>query len=286
VFVHRKTLAAFSLAVFASALGTLGTAQAKEWKTATVALEGAYEPWNLTKPDGTLDGFEPELLKVVCERAKIECTTITQDWDGMIPALTAGKFDVIMDALSITDERKQTIGFTVPYAATPALFVTLKSGPLGTVPGTGTTITLGLDTAEQKTAMAGLRELLTGKTIGIQTSTIYAKFIYDNFQDVATIREYKTPAEHDLDLLSGRVDAVFDDATYFSSAFTRPENADMGFAGPAIVGPIWGDGIGLGLRQSDTDLKALLDAAIKSALADGTVKALSEKWFKVDVSPK
>lgn len=259
-------------------------AQAKDWKTVTIALEGSYEPWNLTKPDGTLGGLEPELAADLCARMKVECKLIAQDWDGMIASLNGGKFDVIMDALSVTPERKDVIAFSVPYAATPAAFVVSKTGDLATMPGTGTTIAL-TGTDADKAAVAPLRAALKGKSIGIQSATVYSKFIYDNFKDIATIREYKTPAEHDLDLVAGRIDAAFDDATYFSLAMTKPDNADLSFGGPQIEGPIWGEGEALGLRKGDADLKAMFDTAIKGALADGTVKALSLKWFKLDVSP-
>ncbi len=270
----------------ALALGAFGagTVQAKDWKTVTIALEGAYEPWNLTNPDGSLGGFEPELAKDLCARMKVECKLITQDWDGMIAALNAGKFDAIMDALSITPDRKEVIAFSKPYAATPAVFVAAKTGPLANLPGTGKSIRLN-DTMSGKGDIEPLRAALKGKTIGIQAATVYAKFIYDNFKDIATIREYKTSADHDLDLTTGRLDVAFDDATYFKSAFAKPENADLAFTGPEIAGPVWGEGEGLGLRKQDADLKALFDTAITAALADGTVKKLADKWFKIDVTP-
>jgi octopine/nopaline transport system substrate-binding protein len=267
------------------ALATTSFASAKDWKSVTIALEGAYAPWNLTNPDGTLGGFEPELTAYLCKHAGLECKLIAQDWDGMIAALNAGKFDVIMDALSITEERKQVIGFTVPYAATPAAFATLKTGPLAKLAGTGTTIRLGTDAAEQKKASEPLRAALKGKTIGIQAATVYAKYIYDNFGDIASVREYKTSAERDLDAVSGRIDVAFDDVVYLNSAFEKPGNADLALTGAEIAGPIWGEGEGLGIRKADADLKAKFDEAIKVALADGTVKKLSLKWFKVDVSP-
>ena len=202
----------------------------------------------------------------------------------MIESLNANKFDVIMDALSITPERAKVIGFSLPYAATPAGFATLKSGPLANLPDTGTPIKLTGDVAQDKAAVDKFRDAFKGKTIGIQAATVYAKFVYDNFKD-ATIREYKTTAERDLDLVAGRIDASFDDETALTAAFSTPGNEDMVLTGSAIGGPIWGPGEGLGLRQADTDLKTKFDAAITAALADGTVKTLSEKWFKLDVSP-
>ncbi len=283
-FRSRVVAAAAAFAALSS-LATSPAAQAKEWTTVTIALEGAYEPWNLTKPDGTLGGFEPELAASLCTRMKVTCKLIAQDWDGMMAGLQAGKFDVIMDALSITPERQQQIAFSVPYANTPAGFAAVKGSPLADLPGTGTTIKLSDDAAAQKTATAALRKALTGKTIGIQTATVYTKFIEDNFKDVATIREYKTAPEHDLDLAAGRIDVAFDDATYFTSAFAKPGGSDLTFTGPKIGGSIWGAGEALGLRKSDPELKAMFDKAIAAALADGTVKALSVKWFKIDVAP-
>lgn len=276
---HQLVLAGVAALVVAT-----GPAAAKDWKTVTITLEGAYAPWNLTNSDGSLGGFEPELAKVLCERAKVECKLVASDWDGMIPALNAGKFDVIMDALSITDERKQVIDFTVPYAQTPAAFATAKDSPLANAAGTGAEVKMDVGQTGVKEIDA-LKEAFKGKTIGIQAATVYAKFIYDNFGDTATIREYKTGADRDIDLQNGRIDLGFDDSVYFQSAFDAAKGALI-FTGPQIVGPIWGEGEGLGVRKSDTDLRDMFSAAIKSALADGTVKTLSEKWFKTDVSPK
>ncbi|MQT13029.1 transporter substrate-binding domain-containing protein [Segnochrobactrum spirostomi] len=279
-----RALFAAGALTLATAAAFVAPASAKEWKSVTIATEGAYAPWNLTNPDGTLGGFEVELTKNLCERLKIECKFITSDWDGMIPALKAGKFDMMMDAVSITPEREEVIAFTSPYAATPASFAVAKDSGL-TLPGTGTTVKLTGDAAHDKATVDALRTALKGKTIGIQTATIYTKFVYDNFKDIATIREYKTAPEHDLDLAAGRIDAAFDDDTYFAAAFSKPENANLMIAGPEIGGTIWGKGEGFGLRKEDTELKALFDKAIAEAIADGTVKTLSEKWFKIDVTP-
>ena len=117
----------------------------------------------------------------------------------MITALNAGKFDVIMDALSITPERKEVIDFTVPYAATPAVFAAPKDGALANLAGTGSVIKLAT-TKDGADAIAPLKKALTGKTIGIQASTVYAGFIYDNFKDVAEIKEYKTSAERAISI--------------------------------------------------------------------------------------
>ena len=277
----------FLNAIAAIGLGVLalpGVAAAKEWKTVTIALEGAYAPWNLTNPDGSLDGFEPELAKYLCAHAKLDCKLIPQDWDGMIAALNAGKFDVIMDALSITDERKQVIDFSIPYAATHAAFAATKDSAFANAAGTGTVVKFTPELTDSKPTIEALRQKFKGATIGIQAATVYAKFIYDNFGDIATVREYKTGGERDLDLETGRLDLAFDDAVYLLSAFEKA-NGSLAFTGPEVGGTIFGVGEGLGLRKSDPELKAKFDEAIKAALADGTIKTLSMKWFKTDVTP-
>ncbi len=82
--------------------------QAKEWSSITIATEGGYEPWNLTLPGGKLSGFEPELMVDLCKRMGVQCKLVVQNWDGMIAGLNAGKYDVIMDAIVITPERKKS----------------------------------------------------------------------------------------------------------------------------------------------------------------------------------
>ena len=97
-------------------------APAKEWENLQIATEGVYEPWNRTLPDGSFDGFEPQMAKVLCERMQVRCTIVAQDWDGLIPGLKAGKFDVVMDALAISPQRRQVIDFSRPYTKAPATF--------------------------------------------------------------------------------------------------------------------------------------------------------------------
>jgi octopine/nopaline transport system substrate-binding protein len=275
-----------SAAVGLALLACLPLAQAKEWKSVNIATEGAYEPWNLTLPGGKLGGFEPELMQVLCERMKLSCNLVVQNWDGMIASLNAGKFDVLMDAIVITDERKKVMAFSVPYARTPASFVALKADLLPGDTGASKALNLDMDSARTRAAVAGLRKALDGKSIGIASGTVYTAFIDEQFKDVANVREYGSSAEAILDLQAGRIDVVFDDVTFIDSIKAKPENQNLAYTGPEIKGPIFGEGEALAFRQQDADLKARFDAQLQTAMADGTVKRLSEKWFKVDLTPR
>ncbi|MCO7563792.1 transporter substrate-binding domain-containing protein [Pseudomonas sp. S 311-6] len=256
-------------------------APAKDWDSIQIATEGVYEPWNRTRPDGTFDGFEPEMAKVLCERMQVRCKIVAQDWDGLIPGLKAGKFDVVMDALAISPQRRQVIDFSRPYTKAPATFVALRSSGIDLGDGT---LQLQGDPAQDTPRVDDLRKRLEGKLIGIVSGTVYSTFIHDQFGKVATIREYKTPPEPLMDLKNGRVDVVFEDLGFLAGEMQRA-GSEVVLVGPAINGSIWGEGEAFGIRQGEPELKAKLDAAIASLIADGTISELSRKWFKHDFTP-
>ena len=163
-------------AALAAGLAFAPAAFAKDWKTVVIGMEGAYEPWNLTDSSGKIVGFEPDLVMDLCKRAGLECKIIAQDWDGMIPGLKAGKFDVIMDGMSITDERKKEIDFSKPYAVSPGAFLAPKDSPLAKAPDAGKLVNLDKDAAAGEAAIKGVQAALKGKTLGVQVSTTHAEF--------------------------------------------------------------------------------------------------------------
>jgi octopine/nopaline transport system substrate-binding protein len=261
-----------------------GVATAKDWTTVRVATEGAYEPWNTTLPNGEIAGFEPELLKDLCARIQLECTLQAQDWDGMIAGLNARKFDMLMDAIVVTPDREAVVDFSQPYAATQGVFVSSNPKVIANAPS-NETVKLTSDQAHDQATLEQLQALVKGKVIGIQSGTAYTDFVEKNFKNVATIRVYKKSGEHMMDLNAGRIDFAFDDVTFFSSVLQNPENHAVSMVGPKLGGPIWGPGEALAFRKADPDLKAKFNLALSGALADGTVKRLSEKWFKADIAP-
>jgi octopine/nopaline transport system substrate-binding protein len=261
-------------------------AQEKTWTKIRVATEGAFAPWNFTKPDGTLDGFEVELYQDLCRRMKVECTLEAQAFDGMIPALNAGKFDAIMAGMSATPKREAVMAFSEAYGTTGQTFAVLKSSPLVNLPEKGKAFSLATNEAGAAAAVEELKPLLKGKIIGVQGSSIAANFLDKYLKDVAEIREYKTTEQHDLDLTAGRIDVIMASTAYLSGAAAKSGNEEMTVVGPRFQGGMLGRGSSVGLRKSDPELKAMFDKAIAEARADGTIEKLSMKYFGFDVTPR
>ena len=268
------------------ALGASAMAQEKTWTKIRVATEGAFAPWNFTKPDGSLDGLEIELYKDLCSRMKVECTIEAQSFDGIIPALNAGKFDAIMAGMSATAKREEVMAFTQPYGTTGQTFAVLKSGPLANLPLNGKIFSLATNEAGAAAAVEELKPTLKGKTIGVQGSSIAANFLDKYLKGTAEIREYKTTEQHDLDLTAGRIDLIMASTAYLSGAAAKAGNEEMTLVGPRFQGGMLGRGSSVGLRKSDPELKAMFDKAITEAKADGTIEKLSMKYFGFDVTPR
>jgi octopine/nopaline transport system substrate-binding protein len=275
-------LATVVLAAFA--LWAVAPAAEAQTRKIKIATEGAYAPWNFVNSQGKLEGFELDLGAEICKRAKLDCEFVAQDWDGIMPALLAKKYDVIMAGMNITPKRLETINFSLPYAAGPHGFMALKSSPLTKMPGGEYNLSKDLIGAEK--AIEELKSHLKGKVLGAQVATVNLAWAEKYFKDVAEIREYKTTEQHDLDLAAGRIDAAVAAHSAFTATMETPTGQDMAIVGPGFSGGILGLGVAAGMRKEDKDLKAAFDAAIGSAVADGTIKTLTEKWFKVDMTPK
>jgi octopine/nopaline transport system substrate-binding protein len=274
----------FLAAVGIGAAAIAMPAAAKDWKTVNIATEGAYEPWNFVEA-GQVKGFEVDLAQDLCKRMQVTCTVVAQDWDGLIPGLNAGKYDVIMASMNITPKRLEVIDFSRPYAVVLHGFAVQKSGPLANLAGTGKGYSLSDDADAAKKVIDEMAVALKGKTLGAQTGTVDSAFLQKYFGSVATIREYKTTEQHDLDLTTGRIDAVFTGIPALMVTIDKSQNA-LALAGAQFKSDVFGNGIGAGIRKGDPELRAMFDKAIGAAIADGTLQKLSTQWLKTDVTPK
>lgn len=261
----RRAFAVVSVVAFMTVAFFSVTAQAKSWKTVRIGIEGAYPPFSYVTPKGELAGFDVDIAKALCKAMGAKAVLVSQDWDGMIPALLAHKFDAIISSMSITAERMKKVAFSHKYYQTPARFVCKK----------------GL-------IKQFSREAIKGKIVGVQRATIHDRYLTDNYGKDVTIKRYATQDEAYLDLVAGRVDMLLADSVALSSGFLKkPEGKDYEFVGPPLTDRRWfGDGAGIAMRKQDKDLVKKFNAAIDKIRADGTYKKIESKYFNFDVYGK
>jgi extracellular solute-binding protein (family 3) len=112
--IDRRSAVALGVAAATAIVGR--TAVAKEWTKLRLGISADDPPNSSVRPDGTLQGFEIDLAGDICKRMKVECEWVRQDFEGLIPALRQGKFDVIFTLLAITPKRREAINFSIPIA--------------------------------------------------------------------------------------------------------------------------------------------------------------------------
>jgi polar amino acid transport system substrate-binding protein len=233
-----------NLILTTAALAVAGSfAMADGHSVVRLGTEGAYAPYNFINDAGEVDGFERELGDELCARAELTCEWVTNEWDSIIPNLVSGNYDAIIAGMSITDERKEVIDFSEAYTQPdPSAFLAMGDVDLSTA------------------------------VIAAQSSTIQASYVTG--MAGATLLEFASPDETIAAVKAGEADAVLAD-----KAFLEPiamSDAEMSFVGDDVL---IGGGIGLGVRQSDTELRDKFTVAIQSMKADGTLNALITKWL-------
>jgi len=245
-----KNIFKFFLSSVAALAILFSSAQAGSVKIGT---EGAYPPWNAKDESGKLIGFEDELANWLCIYMKADCTIVEQDWDGMIPGLIMRKYDAIMAGMSITDERMKTINFSQGYADEVASLAVMKGSGLEGM-DTPKAINLSTGGSDVKSALKTLTAALAGKTIGVQTATIHQNFLESGDVGSVKVRTYKTQDEVNLDLAAGRIDAALAAAVAFTD-YAEKSGKDVVLVGPTFSGGAFGNGVGVGLRKTDTQLE-------------------------------
>lgn len=263
-----KTLKNITLAVAMIAVTTVvgittgsSITHAAEMRTIKVGTEGAYPPFNSVNAAGKLEGFDIDIAKALCEQAKLKCEFVVQDWDGMIPALLASKFDIIIASMSITEERLKKIDFTNKYYNTPPAIAVPKDSKLSGVSDTD------------------LKDVI----LGAQASTTHSNYAEAKLSS-AKLKLYPTPDEYKADIISGRVDAVIDDVVVLSDWVKSDAGACCKILGMLVPDEkINGVGAGIGLRKGSEDLKKILNDAIDAIRENGKYKEINDKYFDFDV---
>lgn len=236
---------------------------AKDWTQVRIGSEGAYPPFNAINASGELVGFDIDIGKALCEQMQVECTFIAQDWDGIIPGLQSGKYDVILASMSITEERKQQVAFTDPYYRAAMTWVAR---------------------ADEPTPTDFSPEALEDKVLGAQSSTQMAAYLQAVYPD-ADLRLYRTQDEANMDLSNGRIDLLVGDLLPMLDWVRNGEDGNCcQMVGKPITDSRYaGEGTGMALRHEDRELRGMLNEALAAIIADGTYKAINDRYFSINI---
>ncbi|WP_285960501.1 cystine ABC transporter substrate-binding protein [Pseudomonas tohonis] len=249
------------LALGASFVGNSAVAgellqQIKDKGSVKVGLEGTYPPFNYQDENGKLTGFEVEFAEALAKELGVKVEFQPSKWDGILAALESKRLDLVINQVTISEERKKKYDFSTPY----------------TVSGIQALVRKGSEDSIKSAAD------LAGKKVGVGLGTNYEQWLKENAPK-ADIRTYDDDPTKFQDLNVGRIDAILVDRL---AAFEMVEKTGGRLA---VAGePFSRQEAGIALRKGDPELLAALDKAIAKLKADGTLKTISEKWFKADVT--
>ncbi|KVT50801.1 ABC transporter substrate-binding protein [Burkholderia ubonensis] len=259
----KKILAAVTVALLAV---SAGSAYAKDWSTVRFGVDASYPPFESKGPDGKVVGFDVDLGNEICRRLSAKCVWIENDFDGMIPALKARKFDGVLSSMSMTPAREEQIAFSAKLFNTPTRLVAKKGSSL--LPDV---------------------KSVKGHRIGVEQGTIQETYAKTYWAPAgATVVPYQNQDQVYADLIAGRLDGALQDAVQADIGFLKtPRGKDFQFVGTDLDDPkTLGNGAGIGLRKEDGDLKAKIDKAIGDMRKDGTYDKIAKKYFDFDVYGK
>jgi polar amino acid transport system substrate-binding protein len=222
-----------------------------------IVSEGTNPPFSVINASGELEGFDIDIARALCTKMQADCDIAAQDWDGIIPALLARKYDAIVASMNVTEDRKNVVAFTKPYYRSPSTFVVRKGTDVKDVSPTA----------------------LIGKSIGVQSATNHSAFLEDVYSR-SIVRLYNTVADAYRDLAAGRVEYVMYDKLAIYDWLKTPEGACCEIAPAELNDPAYfGSGVAIALRKGDDTLVQKFNAAIDGIVADGTYAKINAKYF-------
>ena len=247
---RRILMAAATLALMAAATPAMADLKFG------VAAE-PYPPFTSKDASGVWVGWEVDFMNAICAEIGEKCTIEEVAWDGIIPALQASKFDVIMSSMLITEKRKAVIDFSNMYYNSAAVIIGPKGDDKDITP-----------------------EHLTGKNVGVQVSTAHSRYMDKYYAPKGVlVKTYATQDEANADLAAGRLEYVMANGTALDAFLATDQGSCCEVKGSVERdADIFGDGVGLGIRKEDTALRDKFNAGIKAMAAKGTFEQISAKW--------
>ncbi|QOL48324.1 transporter substrate-binding domain-containing protein [Massilia litorea] len=238
----------------ASAADLLDTVKARG--SLRIAMEGTYPPFNFKDgKTGQLAGYDVDVAKAVAARLGLKPEFVTTEWSAILAGLASGKYDVIVSQVGITARREQAFDFSQPYTwSSPQLIVRRN----------------------ESIAYQSLADL-KGKTLGVGQGSVFEQ--QARSVPGILVKSYPAAPENLQDLAFGRIDAALNDSLMVAYLL---KNSQLPIKAGARVGAV--ERMGIPFRKGNPKFKAALDGALAGLQADGSLKALSTRWFGSDAS--
>ena len=217
------------------------------------ATEASYPPFEFMDENNKMQGFDIDLANALCKEMQTECSFTNQAFDSLIPSLKFRRFDAVISGMDITLERLQQVAFTAPYYDNSALFIAKKG---------------------EVTNIAALK----GKRVGMQNGTTHQKFLLEKHPEIKAV-PYDSYQNAILDLKNGRLDAVFGD-TAVVNEWLKQNNTLIAVGDKISDANYFGTGLGIAVRQDNTELLNKLNTALAKLKQNGTYQKIYNTWFQ------
>ena len=256
------------LAAMAFVMGAFSISTQAE--TLRIGMECTYAPFNYRTADGELTGYDVDVAKGVAGILGAEVKFVCQKWDGMIPALLANKFDLIVASMSITEKRREKIDFSGPYRISVGRLVGRKQG------------NFKLFNTDGSVNASGFKDV----KVGLERATTYENWFMAKVPDAEILRYDNNEAMY-LDLVNGRTDVIMTNPMKAHLKFlSKEDGAGFEFVSPAIDEvKYFGVGVGIGLRKGNEELLERINSALKQLTDDGSLEKYALKIFPFAIHP-
>jgi len=220
-----------------------------------IGCEGTYSPFCYQDEQGNLVGFDVDMAKAVAGKMGLKPEFTPAKWEGILAALDSGRFDVVFNQVTLSDERRKVYDFSQPYTFS------------------------GLQVLTRKDHVKDIKgpDDLAGKKVGVLLGTNHEQWLREHTK--ADVRTYEDDASRNQDLLVGRIDAILNDRLIVGAS-EKIYGGNILPAGPLLYETRQSAAV----KKGNADLVAAIDQALAALTADGTLKKISEKWFSLDVT--
>lgn len=232
--------------------------QIKQKSSITVALEGAWRPWNYHDEKGTLVGFDTEVTTAIANKLGVDINFVEGEWDGLFAGLDSGRYDIVVNGVEETDERKEKYDFSIPYAY----------------------IKTALIVKDDNTTISNFTDLKDKTTCNSINST-YMMLAEQYGANVLGVESLDETLEM---VISGRCDATLNAEDSFIDYMRVHPDAPLKIV--ALTDNASNVSIPMRKGEMSKNLKNEIDKAIEELRNDGTLTNISKKYFNKDIANK